>query len=69
MKEVVGIDKDYEMLTVKDIKEHLKISEKKAYKLIKYKGFPKIVIGHRYFIPKKQYLKWLDENTKHKIIL
>ena len=66
---MVRIDKDYEMLTVKDIIKHLHISEKKAYKLIQYKGFPKITIGHRYFIPKNQYLKWIDENTKGKIIL
>lgn len=57
------------MLTVKDIVNHLHISEKKAYKLIQHKGFPKITIGHRYFIPKGQYLKWVDENVKHTIML
>lgn len=57
------------ILTVNDIMKHLGISRKNAYKLIQYKGFPKITIGHRYFIPEDAYLKWIDENLKHTIIL
>lgn len=57
------------ILTVQDVMEHLGISKGKAYKLIQYKGFPKITIGHRYFIPEDAYLKWIDENVKYTIIL
>lgn len=57
------------ILTVQDVADHLNISLKKAYKLVQYKGFPKITIGHRYFIPEDAYLKWIDENLKHTIIL
>jgi predicted DNA-binding transcriptional regulator AlpA len=57
------------MLKVKDIQEHLGISQRKAYALIQTKGFPKIMIGHRYFIPENKYSQWIDENVKHKIIL
>lgn len=57
------------ILKVHDIMVHLGISQKKAYKLIRYKGFPKIIIGHRYFIPEDAYLKWIDENLKNKILL
>jgi predicted DNA-binding transcriptional regulator AlpA len=57
------------ILTVNDIMQHLGISQNKAYKLVQYKGFPKITIGHRYFIPEDAYLKWIDENLKHTIIL
>jgi excisionase family DNA binding protein len=57
------------ILTVRDVAEHLGMSENKAYKLIQYKGFPKLVIGKRYFIPEDAYLKWIDENLKHEILL
>jgi hypothetical protein len=57
------------MLKVSDIQTHLNISQRKAYSLIRSKGFPKIIIGHRYFIPEDKYIKWIDENLKHTIIL
>jgi predicted DNA-binding transcriptional regulator AlpA len=57
------------ILSVKDIMNHLGISQNKAYDLVHYKGFPKIIIGHRYFIHKDKYIKWIDENVKGKIIL
>ena len=57
------------MLTIKDIQTHLNISQRKAYSLVRSKGFPKITIGHRYFIPKESYEKYIAENLKHKIIL
>ena len=57
------------MLKVIDVQKHLGISKNKVYALIQSKGFPKIIIGHRYFIPKKQYEKWIEENIKHTIFL
>ena len=58
-----------EMISVKEIKEHLGISQERVYQLIKTKGFPKIIIGHRYYIPKEQYIKWINDNLRNKIIL
>ena len=58
-----------EILTVKDVQNHLRISQVRAYELIKTKGFPKITIGHRYYIPKDRYIQWINENVKNKIIL
>lgn len=58
-----------EMITVKEIQDHLHVSKNRAYELVKMKGFPKIQIGSRYLIPKEKYIKWLEENIKHKIIL
>lgn len=57
------------MLTVTDIRNHLGISRKKAYQLVSLDGFPKLTIGRGYFIPQKEYEKWIKENLKHKILL
>jgi excisionase family DNA binding protein len=57
------------MLKVADIQKHLGLSKNKVYLLIQSKSFPKITIGHRYFIPKKQYEKWIEENVKHTVFL
>lgn len=57
------------MLRVTDICEHLGMSRCKAYNLVQSKGFPKIRIGHNYFIPEKAYEEWLVNNIKKTIIL
>ena len=57
------------ILKVSDIQKHLGISKNRAYELIKTKTFPKIQIGHRYYIPEKEYNDWISKNVKHKIIL
>lgn len=58
-----------DMITVNDIAKHLGISKTTAYKLVRYKGFPKMYIGKRCFIKKDRYLKWVDENMKSRILL
>lgn len=58
-----------EIISVKDIQNHLGISKNRAYDLIKLKGFPRLQLGHRFYIPKDQYLKWIDDNLKTQIIL
>lgn len=57
------------ILKVTDIQKHLGIGKTKAYELVKLKGFPKIKIGHRYYIPEDAYEKWLHDNLKRTIIL
>lgn len=57
------------ILKVSDIQKHLGISKNRAYELIKTKTFPKIQIGHRYYIPEKEYNDWISKNVKQKIIL
>ena len=58
-----------EMLTVKEIQEHLHIGHNKAYALVNLKGFPVMRLGNRWLIQKEKYLRWLEENYKSKIIL
>lgn len=57
------------ILKVKDIQNHLGISKNRAYALVKMKSFPKIQIGHQYYIPEEAYSKWIEEYTKKKILL
>lgn len=57
------------ILKVKDIQNHLGISKTRAYELIRLKTFPKIKIGHRYYIPENEYEEWLKKNTKNQILL
>lgn len=57
------------ILKVKDIQDHLGISKTRAYELIRLKTFPKVKIGHRYYIPENEYEEWLKRNTKKQILL
>lgn len=57
------------ILKISDIQNHLGISKTRAYELVKTKSFPKIQIGHRYYIPESKYIEWLHDYTKRKIIL
>lgn len=57
------------ILKVSDVQKHLGISKTRAYELIRLKGFPKIKIGHRYYIPEDAYEKWVNDNLKKNILL
>ena len=58
-----------EILKVSDIQKHLGTSKNRAYEIVKMKSFPKIKIGHRYYIPKDKYEEWIDNNIKRKLFL
>lgn len=53
-----------EILTIKELKEILKISRSKAYELVKMKDFPIIKIGKSIRINKDELFKWL-QNQKN----
>ena len=58
-----------EILKVSDIQKHLGTSKNRAYEIVQMKSFPKIQIGHRYYIPKDKYEEWIDNNIKRKLFL
>mgnify|MGYP004675170777 CR=1 FL=1 len=60
---------DEKILRISDVQKHLGISKTRAYELVKLRSFPKIQIGHRYYIPESAYMKWLEDFTKRKITL
>jgi excisionase family DNA binding protein len=49
-------------LTIKEIRDILKIGSNSAYNLIHSKAFPVIKIGHSYRIPQKSFYAWLNES-------
>lgn len=58
-----------EMLTVKDICDHLKIKERTVYKMCAISSFPAIKIGKAYRIPKKEYEKWIKNYIGKPILI
>ena len=60
---------DEKILRISDVQKHLGISKTRAYNLVKLKSFPKIQIGHRYYIPESAYKEWLENNTKRRVYL
>lgn len=60
--EVIDIDN---LMTLKDLKEYLHISDKTATKLLKVKGFPAFKIGRSYYIPETELSVWISSQTKN----
>lgn len=57
------------LLTPKEVSERIGICMTNTYKLIKLKGFPKIRIGKRIFIPEDALEKYLEENKNAQIFI
>jgi len=57
------------LIKVKDIQAILGCSKQTAYDLVRLKGFPKITIGRRYYIPESKFQEWLENNVTAKIEL
>ena len=57
------------ILKINDVQKHLGISKTRAYNLVKLKSFPKIQIGHRYYIPESAYKKWVEDNIRRTVYL
>ena len=62
----ITIDK---LLKVKDIQEKIGCSKQTAYDLVRLKGFPKLTIGRRYYIPEEEFNQWIKNNLTAKILL
>lgn len=54
------------LLTVKEVAALLRVAKSTAYELIYQKNFPILKLSDRKIrVPKRQFLKWIDENTNH----
>ena len=51
-----------EVLTIKEVKEIMKIGTNAAYNLVHSKSFPIIKVGHSYRIPKESFYAWLTQS-------
>jgi excisionase family DNA binding protein len=52
-----------DLMTVQDLKKLFNIGTNKAYEITHYKNFPKIKIGRKIIIPKKQLMQWIENQT------
>lgn len=57
------------MLTPEEVGERLGIGRNTTYKLIALEDFPKIKIGHRYFIPETKFENFIMRHNKSQIVL
>ena len=57
------------MLRVKDIQKDLGLGITTTYKLVNTKGFPKITINGRMYIPEEEYRKWIKMHIGKKILV
>ncbi|HQM01775.1 MAG TPA: helix-turn-helix domain-containing protein [Ruminococcus flavefaciens] len=53
-----------EMLSAKDMSEHLGISIASCYKLLKQDDFPTTQIGKRRVVSRDRLNEWLEKNTR-----
>lgn len=52
------------VLTVNHVAEVMGISRVGAYDLARSRGFPAIRIGRRITVPKSEFIKWLEHQSK-----
>lgn len=52
-----------DLMTVEDLKKLFDIGTNKAYEITHYKNFPKLKIGRKIIIPKKQLMQWIENQT------
>ena len=57
------------ILRASDVKERLGIGINTAYKLIGRPDFPKIRIGHNYFIPEDSFNAWIQKSIGKEYVL
>lgn len=57
------------MLTTRDVGQRLGMSRNTTYKLIALEGFPKIKIGHKYFIPETKFESYIMQHNRSHIAL
>ena len=51
------------LLTVKEVKEALQVSQDMAYKIVNTDGFPSIKIGRTIRVPEDEVDKWIKKYT------
>lgn len=57
------------MLTAKDIKAIIGCSKNRAYELMHSRSFPSIQIGHRFYVERTAFERWIGTYTGRKFTL
>ena len=55
-----------EMLTVKQLQQHLKLSKQGAYNLVNRPDFPTVRVGRKILIPVGKLKEWIDKGGSKK---
>ena len=55
-----------EFYTPAKIREIIGCGKNAVYKLMKDENFPSVLIGKKYYVPKKEFERWYKENSKVK---
>ena len=66
MKEVLEVQENDKLLTVKDLGRYIPFGKNKLYKLVNSDDFPKITIGRTILIPKKNLDEWINSHLYKK---
>jgi len=50
-------------LKVPEVAAILGVSRAQAYNLVNSNGFPRLMVGRRFVIPKEALINWIEQNT------
>lgn len=54
------------LMTVKELREYLHISNQTAYELVKNRNFPSVKIGNKYLVNAEELPVWLNKQASMK---
>lgn len=59
---------DGELIPGSDFRKENKIGNKLFFRLVKDPNFPSILIGHKYYVIRSGWIKWIEENKANKTL-
>ena len=62
-RKIISLDNLQAVLDIDDIKLVLRVSRANAYKISGSKGFPRLKVGKRVLVQKKDFIEWLDSRN------
>ncbi|MBQ8195282.1 MAG: helix-turn-helix domain-containing protein [Oscillospiraceae bacterium] len=60
---------DYSLLSVKELRQLIGCGRNKMYEILATNTMPTIKIGKQYYVPRKEYEKWVNRNLNSEIRL
>ena len=63
-RKIISLDNLQAVLDIDDIKSVLRVSRANAYKISGSKGFPRLKVGKRVLVQKKDFIEWLDSRDE-----
>ena len=63
-KRIISLDEMQAVLDINDISLALRVSRANAYKISGSKGFPRLKVGKRVLVQKKDFIEWVDSQKE-----